>query len=83
MIGDVGREEFRPHAGDFRDFARDQLQAVLPFFLQSVVIFVEIHLQRLDHSDDFFLADFLAAAEGVFVRAVVEQGAGYELFASD
>ena len=55
------------------EFARNPLQPILPLFRKRVVVFFEINLKRLDHSNDFFLADFLAATERVLVRAVVQK----------
>src|SRR5437879_11032632 len=74
MVGNFRSEKRRAHARRFRDLLRDALQTVLPFFCKRVVIFAEEKFQRLDHSDNFFFADFLTAAERVLVRAVVEQG---------
>ena len=50
-----------------------RVEPVLPFSLQCVVIFVQIELHRFHHPDNFFFTHFLAAAECVFMRAVVEQ----------
>ena len=47
------------------------------------MVLFQIGFQGLDHSDDFFLAHFLAAAESVFVRAVVEQCVGDQIFFAD
>src|SRR3989442_3213629 len=83
MVGDLGHEKRRAHTGHFCDLPRDALQAVLPFFGERVVIFAEEKFQRLDHSDNFFFADFLTAAERVLVRAVVEQGICDQIFVAD
>ena len=74
VIGDVGHEERCAHSRNLRDFARDPFQPGLPFLGQCVVVFREKTFERLNHAQDFFLAHFLAAAQCVFMRAVVEQG---------
>src|SRR5882724_13299106 len=83
MICDIGSEERSVNALHFRELARDIVETTLPFPRKRLVVFVEIKLERLDHPDDLFLADFLAAAERVFVRAVIQQGAGDHVRASD
>ena len=46
------------------------------------MVLTQIELQRLHHSDDFFFADFLAAAQSIFVRTVVQQSVSDKILAS-
>src|ERR1700737_4122219 len=80
VVGDGRGGEVGSHAGDRFYFSGDQIETALPFGVESVVVFVQIAFERFYHSDDFFLAHFLTAAQSVFVRTVVEQGVGYEVF---
>ena len=78
-----GDEERGAHSRNFGEFARDSLETILPFPCQSVVIFLQIEFKRLDHPDNFFFADFLAAAQRVFMRAVVEECISDQVLAPD
>ena len=52
-------------------------------FVQSLVVFLQIELERFHHADDFLFANFLTAAERVFKWAVVVQRVLDELGAAD
>src|SRR5690242_10561584 len=83
MISDVRGEELRRYTGDLGQFARNTFQPGLPLARQSVVIFLQVKLQRLDHPNDFFFADLLAPAYRVLMRTVVEQSVRDQIFATD
>ena len=52
-------------------------------FSSAVVVFLQIELDRFHHSDNFFFANLLAAAQCVFMRTVVEQGIRDQILSSD
>ena len=83
VVGDFRNEEGRAHTGHTRDLSRHVIQPVLPLLPQRVVIFIEIKIQCLDHADNFFLAYFLATADGILVRAVVKQCVCNQIFSAD
>src|SRR6516165_335499 len=63
-------------SGDGRkagDFSGNDFQAALPFLVERLLVILQIALEGLDHADDFFFADFLTAADRIFVWAVVEE----------
>jgi hypothetical protein len=51
----------------------EPLKAALPFSCQRVVIFPELQFECLYHSDNFFLAYFLAAASRVLMRLLLSR----------
>ena len=83
MVGDFRSRKGSCDPRNPGDLTRNIIEAALPFLVQGVVIFLQIRFQGLDHADDFFLTHFLAAAEGVFVRTVVEQSIGDQIFFAD
>ena len=83
VVGDIRNVELRGDARDFPNLRRNKFQAMLPFLVKSFVIFLEVALQRLDHANNFLFPDLLAAAERVFVRAVVQECVADQVFASN
>ena len=83
MVRDFRGGERSCHPGNLCHLAGDEIQTALPFLVQRLVIFLQIRFQSLDHPDDFLFPHFLAAAEGVFVRTIVQQGVGDQIFFAD
>src|SRR6266700_2013131 len=83
MISNFRNGKRSCHAMNLSYLAGDEIQAALPFLVQGFMILFQVGFQSLDHPDDFLFTHFLAAAESVFVRAVVEQCVGDEIFFPD
>ena len=74
MVGDLGHEHLRGHAGHGRRAAADQLGALVELAPLAVVIFLQIQLQRGQHAEHLFLVDLHPAADRVAVWRGVEPG---------
>jgi hypothetical protein len=73
VIGDVRNGKRPAHSRNLGQFLRNPLKAALPFSCQRVVIFPELQFECLYHSDNFFLASFLAAASRVLMRLLLSR----------
>src|SRR5690349_114081 len=83
VIGNFELWERGGYAGNFCHLRGNVLQSPLPFLVQDFVIFLEVEFERLDHTDDFLLAYFLASPDRVLMRAVVEQRIANEVLPAD
>ena len=83
VIGDVRDGKRGADTRYACDFGGDAIEPAPPFFRQRIMIFLQVALQGFDHADDFFLADFLATAQRIFVRTVVEQRVSDQIFSAD
>src|SRR5712671_6138855 len=58
MVGNIGDIEGGADARNLGDFPRYEIKPPPPFFLQRLVVFLQIKLERFDHADDFLLPTF-------------------------
>ena len=83
VIGDFGNEGLRLDGGKGFQFCGDEIGALLVFGFERSVILAEEPIDGSDETNDFFLGDFHAAADGVGVRGIVLFRGVDEIFAAE